>query len=118
MVCPGGYDEQSCSIFAFYSTFAARVNTRLRTAVRSSSGVSAETVIAGRQRMQLLDHASITVRDVQKVKPLRRFYEAGLAAGGTPDGAPGVRAHHHAGYYAAFVVDPEGNRLEAVYRHG
>ena len=42
------------------------------------------------------------------------FYDAALAAGGTSDGAPGLRPHHGEGYYAAFIRDPEGNKLEAV----
>ncbi len=41
------------------------------------------------------------------------FWHDGLAAGGRDDGAPGLRAYHPA-YYAAFVRDPDGNRLEAV----
>ncbi len=45
-----------------------------------------------------------------------RFYEAGLAAGGRDNGAPGERAYHP-GYYAAFLLDPDGNNIEAVY-HG
>ncbi len=42
------------------------------------------------------------------------FYAAGLAAGGRSDGAPGLRSHYHPGYYAAFLYDPAGNRVEAV----
>jgi catechol 2,3-dioxygenase-like lactoylglutathione lyase family enzyme len=42
------------------------------------------------------------------------FYEAALAAGGKDNGAPGVRAHYHEHYYAAFVHDADGNNLEAV----
>ena len=42
------------------------------------------------------------------------FHAAALAAGGASDGAPGMRAHYHAGYYAAFIRDPDGNRIEAV----
>ncbi|OMG07840.1 glyoxalase [Actinomyces naeslundii] len=45
------------------------------------------------------------------------FYEAALAAGGTDNGAPGERPHYHPGYYGAFVLDPDGNNLEAVF-HG
>jgi catechol 2,3-dioxygenase-like lactoylglutathione lyase family enzyme len=45
-----------------------------------------------------------------------RFHEAGLAAGGRDNGAPGERPYHP-GYYAAYVLDPDGNNLEAVY-HG
>ena len=129
--------------------------------------------------MQLLDHVSITVRDLERAKPFyaavmaalgatvaserpgavgfgtrnrcdddqhtylsifespaatsdpRRhwcfraasadrvdaFYEAGLAAGGRGDGEPGIR-DYHSGYYAAFLIDPDGNRIEAVYHRG
>ncbi len=42
------------------------------------------------------------------------FHAAALAAGGTSDGAPGYRAHYHESYYAAFIRDPDGNRVEAV----
>jgi catechol 2,3-dioxygenase-like lactoylglutathione lyase family enzyme len=41
------------------------------------------------------------------------FWAAGLAARGTDDGAPGLR-HYHSSYYAAFLRDPDGNRIEAV----
>jgi catechol 2,3-dioxygenase-like lactoylglutathione lyase family enzyme len=44
------------------------------------------------------------------------FYQAGLAAGGRDNGAPGERPYHP-GYYAAFLLDPDGNNVEAVY-HG
>ena len=42
------------------------------------------------------------------------FHAAALAAGGTSDGAPGLRPQHGEGYYAAFIRDPYGNRIEAV----
>lgn len=42
------------------------------------------------------------------------FHEAALAAGGTDNGAPGVREHYHPTYYGAFVLDPDGNNVEAV----
>ncbi len=41
------------------------------------------------------------------------FHAAALAAGGTDAGAPGLRPHYGADYYAAFVVDPDGHKLEA-----
>jgi catechol 2,3-dioxygenase-like lactoylglutathione lyase family enzyme len=41
------------------------------------------------------------------------FWQAGLAAGGRNDGAPGLR-RYHASYYGAFLRDPDGNRVEAV----
>ena len=45
------------------------------------------------------------------------FHAAGLAAGGRDNGAPGLRATYHPGYYAAFLLDPDGNNIEAVF-HG
>ena len=42
------------------------------------------------------------------------FHAAALAHGGICDGAPGLRPQHGAGYYAAFIRDPDGNRIEAV----
>jgi catechol 2,3-dioxygenase-like lactoylglutathione lyase family enzyme len=45
------------------------------------------------------------------------FHTAALAAGGKDNGAPGERSQYHPGYYGAFVIDPDGNNIEAVY-HG
>ena len=42
------------------------------------------------------------------------FHAAGLAHGGSDDGAPGLRPDYHEAYYAAFLLDPDGNRIEAV----
>jgi catechol 2,3-dioxygenase-like lactoylglutathione lyase family enzyme len=42
------------------------------------------------------------------------FHAAALNSGGRSDGAPGLRPHDRVKYYAAFVVDPDGNRIEAV----
>jgi catechol 2,3-dioxygenase-like lactoylglutathione lyase family enzyme len=42
------------------------------------------------------------------------FHAAALKAGGRSDGAPGLRPHDRVRYYAAFVIDPDGNRIEAV----
>ncbi|MFZ5746110.1 MAG: VOC family protein [Pseudomonadota bacterium] len=42
------------------------------------------------------------------------FHAAALAAGGRDNGAPGIRAQYHPTYYGAFVIDPDGNNIEAV----
>ena len=57
-------------------------------------------------------HLAFQARDRATVD---RFYRAALAAGGRDNGAPGERPYHP-GYYAAFVLDPDGNNIEAVYR--
>ena len=48
---------------------------------------------------------------------VQRFHEAAIAAGGADNGGPGLRPHYHQNYYGAFVLDPDGNNVEAVY-HG
>ena len=59
-------------------------------------------------------HLAFQARDRAMVDS---FHEAGLAAGGRDNGAPGERANYHPGYYAAFLIDPDGNNIEAVF-HG
>lgn len=44
------------------------------------------------------------------------FYTAGIEAGGKGNGPPGVREHYHPHYYSAYVLDPDGNNIEAVCR--
>ena len=56
-------------------------------------------------------HIAFTVDDRTIVDA---FHAAALAAGGTDHGAPGIRPHYHAHYYAAFVLDPDGINVEAV----
>jgi lactoylglutathione lyase len=58
-------------------------------------------------------HLAFQARDRETVD---RFHAAGLAAGGTDHGGPGER-RYHPGYYAAFLLDPDGNNVEAVF-HG
>jgi catechol 2,3-dioxygenase-like lactoylglutathione lyase family enzyme len=58
-------------------------------------------------------HLALQAADEETVA---RFHAAAIAAGGTDNGAPGERSYHP-GYYAAFVLDPDGNNIEAVY-HG
>jgi catechol 2,3-dioxygenase-like lactoylglutathione lyase family enzyme len=56
-------------------------------------------------------HVAFTARDRAMVGA---FHEAALAAGGTDNGGPGVREIYHPDYYGAFVLDPDGNNVEAV----
>jgi catechol 2,3-dioxygenase-like lactoylglutathione lyase family enzyme len=58
-------------------------------------------------------HLSFQAPDQETVK---RFHAAGLAAGGRDNGPPGFR-EYHAGYYGAFLLDPDGNNIEATW-HG
>lgn len=68
---------------------------------------------AAQGRLTGRHHLAFQARDRAMVDA---FHRVGLAAGGTDNGAPGER-HYHPGYYAAFLLDPEGNNIEAVF-HG
>jgi len=59
-------------------------------------------------------HVAFTAPDSDSVEA---FHLSAVAAGGDDNGGPGVREHYHPTYYAAFVLDPDGNNVEAVH-HG
>ena len=75
--------------------------------ISTRDGPEALGELTGRHHLafQAKDHAMVDA-----------FYRAGLAAGGKDNGAPGERPYHP-GYYAAFLLDPDGNNIEAVH-HG
>ena len=56
-------------------------------------------------------HVALAAPDVETVDA---FYEAAMAAGGRDNGPPGLRPQYHPHYYGAFVLDPDGNNVEAV----
>jgi catechol 2,3-dioxygenase-like lactoylglutathione lyase family enzyme len=63
--------------------------------------------LVGNQRV----HVAFAATDRASVDA---FYAAAIAAGGRDNGAPGLRPHYHPNYYTAFVLDGEGNNIEAV----
>lgn len=67
--------------------------------------------IGGEGGLNQCVHIAFTTKDRASVDA---FYHAAIAAGGTDNGAPGLRAHYHPNYYAAFVLDPDGHNIEAV----
>jgi len=75
--------------------------------VSTADSVAAQGKLTGRS------HFAFQAKDRGAVE---RFHAAGLAAGGQDNGAPGVRPYHP-DYFAAFLLDPDGNNVEAVY-HG
>ena len=64
-----------------------------------------------RETPQTGAHIAFTAPDRATVD---RFHQEALAAGGRDNGQPGIRPHYHANYYGAFVLDPDGNNIEAV----
>ena len=75
--------------------------------VSTASSVAAQGRLTGRV------HLAFQAKDPAMVDA---FYKAGIEAGGKDNGAPGERPYHP-GYYGAFLLDPDGNNIEAVY-HG
>ena len=59
-------------------------------------------------------HIAFRAKDKAEVEA---FYQAAMAAGGRDNGPPGPRPHYHEQYYGAFVLDPDGHNIEAVF-HG
>jgi predicted lactoylglutathione lyase len=55
---------------------------------------------------------------VENRKMVDEFYKAAIAAGGTDNGKPGIRPQYHANYYGAFILDLDGNNIEAVCHLG
>ncbi len=76
--------------------------------ISTPDGPEAAGVLTGRH------HIAFQAEDRAMVDA---FHAAGLGAGGRDNGPPGERANYHPGYYAAFLLDPDGNNIEAVY-HG
>ena len=72
--------------------------------VSTADSPAAQGKLTGRQ------HFAFQAKDKAAVDA---FHKAGLAAGGTDNGAPGERPYHP-GYYACFLIDPDGNNVEAV----
>ena len=75
--------------------------------VSTADSPEAQGALTGRH------HLAFQAKDRAMVEA---FHRAGLAAGGQDNGAPGERPYHP-GYYAAFLLDPDGNNIEAVH-HG
>jgi catechol 2,3-dioxygenase-like lactoylglutathione lyase family enzyme len=59
------------------------------------------------------NHTAFTAKTRAEVEA---FHAAAVRAGGTDNGAPGLRTGYPPNYYTAFVLDPDGNNMEAVYR--
>jgi catechol 2,3-dioxygenase-like lactoylglutathione lyase family enzyme len=74
-----------------------------------------ELYVSEREGGSSLTHVHLAFQAPDR-ETVQRFHAAALAAGGRNNGAPGER-HYHPGYYAAFVLDPDGNNIEAV-EHG
>ena len=66
----------------------------------------------GRNRVTTGVHVAFRAADAEAVQ---RWHAAAVRHGGTDNGAPGIRPEYSGSYYAAFVLDPDGNNVEAVF---
>ena len=66
----------------------------------------------GRDRVTTGAHIAFRATDAESVD---RWHDAAVRSGGTDNGPPGVRPEYSGRYYAAFVLDPDGNNVEAVF---
>ncbi|MEY2430462.1 MAG: hypothetical protein QOC92_187 [Acidimicrobiaceae bacterium] len=102
---------------AFYSTIgdAAGLTIGRRTSDRATFSVGASggsfLVIAGEPSQNI--HIAFPGKD----DDVRRFHADATAAGYRSNGEPGERRRYHDGYYAAYVLDPDGNNIEVVNHH-
>lgn len=74
-----------------------------------------EFIINQREPFGAGAHVAFTAADGASVDA---FHAAAIAAGGLDNGSPGLRPHYHPTYYGAFVLDPDGNNIEAVCHTG
>lgn len=79
--------------------------------VELSSGGTASLCLFQTEENPAHLHLAFAAENRQQVEA---FYRAALEAGGKDNGAPGMRPHYHANYYAAFVIAPDGHNIEVV----
>ena len=103
----------------FYDAAFAPLGLRLLVSFRDRVDVAAYGDerpwfwIAAEDATRGMLHLALTAPDRAAV---RSFHTAAVAAGGTDNGAPGVRLHYNPDYHGAFVLDPDRNNIEAVCR--
>ena len=100
---------------AFYTKALAPLGYKLVSEYAGGFGIGMDggsTVWAGQGPAQKpIAHLAFRAPDRKTVDA---FYKAALAAGGRDNGKPGLRENYSPTYYAAFVIDPDGNNIEAV----
>ncbi len=110
--------ERSC---ALYDAALGALGYRRVSSARGFAGYGSEE---GRDRFALMQVGSAAPAGagfhLAFAAPSRSavdaFHRAALEHGATDNGRPGLRAHYGADYYAAFIIDPDGHRIEAVHK--
>jgi catechol 2,3-dioxygenase-like lactoylglutathione lyase family enzyme len=101
----------------FYETIAPHAGLRLRTDTPERAQFAGDTgsfsLVAGAAPTEHVHMAFGTTDDGD----VQRFHDAAVAAGYRSNGGPAERPRYHPGYYAAYVLDPDGNNIEVVNHH-
>ncbi|MFA3760749.1 VOC family protein [Yersinia sp. 2466 StPb PI] len=109
----------------FYSAALAPLNYEIRLNLGDACGFGVKTSANGddpggdfwvMEGKPYTPRSHIAFRAASK-NEVNQFYNAAMEAGAISNGEPGYRPHYHENYYAAFVLDPDGYNIEAVY-HG
>jgi len=77
-----------------------------------NDGKNTDFWMATHEKGVIMSHLAFEAKNKKEVEA---FYKAGLAAGGRDNGSPGYRKHYWPGYYAAYIYDPDGHNIEAVF---
>jgi catechol 2,3-dioxygenase-like lactoylglutathione lyase family enzyme len=99
---------------AVLASLGRKITFELEHAFASDELFISDTALVGKDHTQP-HHIHLAFQATDRAM-VDRFHAAGLAAGGRDNGAPGERPYHP-GYYGAFLLDPDGNNIEAVH-HG
>ena len=103
--------EKALAPLGYVLVMEVRQNEHDAPAAGFGAGGKPDFWIGGEGGLDKPVHIAIAANDRAAVDA---FYKAALAAGGTDNGAPGIRPHYHPNYYGAFVLDPDGHNIEAV----
>ena len=102
-------------IVDFYKTALGPVGYKVLREYPGAAGMAGSNGMPDLWIMQAVQPTSPTHVAISGLRSqIDQFYAAALAAGGIDNGQPGVRPDYHEHYYAAFVLDPEGNNIEVV----
>ncbi|MHA6722632.1 VOC family protein [Sphingomonas sp. RS2018] len=104
---------------AFYDPVMAALGLRLTLDVEEAAGYGAGITVFSLNlptngKPATVGNGSHVAFEVEKRAAVDAFFEIALANGGRGGGPPGLRPEYDANYYAAFVLDPDGNKIEAL----
>lgn len=108
----GNYKESKDFFQKILKPLGYSVKMEFGKAAGFNDGKNTDFWISSKEEKVIKSHVAFEAKNKKEVDD---FYKAGLAAGGKDNGAPGFRKHYWPGYYAAYIFDPDGHNIEAVF---